>query len=380
MIYFDNAATTFFKPPQVIDCVLNCLNKPSNANRGSHSLAVETTAKISEVRNKVANLVNLKNPLNVVFSQNCTSALNLAILGSVKKRGFHIITDVHEHNSVLRPLFELRQRGIVSLSILAPDRENRLTAQAILNAFTNDTKMVVLSHISNVVGFENDLHSIGSLCRHAGIKFIVDAAQSVGYTKIDMQTMNIDLLAFPAHKGLHGIQGCGCLCFDDGSKPKPIIFGGTGSQSNLLLQPQDSPECFEAGTLNTPAILALGAAIDWHAENAKNNRSQIDLVYNTIKEGLKEIRNVHILSLDNPSGIISFRIGNSSSDRISDILSQQYGIAVRSGLHCAPLCHKFLGTEKIGLVRVSVSGQNTLKEAYIFLNAVEHIVKNLNEN
>lgn len=377
MIYFDNAATTFYKPPQVIDCVLKSLNNPANANRGSHSLSVAATAKITEVRNKVARMVNLSDPLNVAFSQNCTSALNLAILGSVKRRGFHVVTSVHEHNSVLRPLFELRQRGIISLSVLAPDRENKLTAQAVQSAFNKDTRLVVLSHVSNVAGFVNDVASIGAMCRRAGVKLIVDAAQSAGYTDIDMQAMNIDLLAFPAHKGLHGIQGCGCLCFNEESKPKPIIFGGTGTQSNLLLQPKDSPECFEAGTLNTPAILALGAAIDWHAENEKNNHAQIELVANTVKEGLKEIPDVHIMSLKNPSGIVSFRIGDSSSDEISDILSEQYGIAVRSGLHCAPLCHKLLGTEKTGLVRVSVSGQNTLKEAYIFLNAIEHIAKNL---
>lgn len=167
MIYFDNAATTFFKPPQVIDCVLDSLKNPANANRGGHSLSVAATAKITEVRNKVARMVNLSDPLNVAFSQNCTSALNLAILGSVKRRGFHVITSVHEHNSVLRPLFELRQRGIISLSVLAPDRENRLTAQAVQNAFNKDTRLVVLSHVSNVVGFVNDVASIGDLCRRA---------------------------------------------------------------------------------------------------------------------------------------------------------------------------------------------------------------------
>lgn len=187
MIYFDNAATTFFKPPQVIDCVLDSLKNPANANRGGHSLSVAATAKITEVRNKVARMVNLSDPLNVAFSQNCTSALNLAILGSVKRRGFHVITSVHEHNSVLRPLFELRQRGIISLSVLAPDRENRLTAQAVQNAFNKDTRLVVLSHVSNVVGFVNDVASIGDLCRRAGVTFIVDAAQSAGYTEIDMQ-------------------------------------------------------------------------------------------------------------------------------------------------------------------------------------------------
>ena len=199
MIYFDNAATTFFKPPQVIDCVLKSLNNPANANRGSHSLSVAATAQITEVRNKVARMVNLSYPLNVAFSQNCTSALNLAILGSVKRRGFHVVTSVHEHNSVLRPLFELRQRGIISLSVLAPDRENKLTAQAVQSAFNKDTRLVVLSHVSNVAGFVNDVASIGAMCRRAGVKLIVDAAQSAGYTDIDMQAMNIDLLAFPAH-------------------------------------------------------------------------------------------------------------------------------------------------------------------------------------
>ena len=375
MIYLDNAATTLHKPRQVIKAVAQAMDSMGNSARGTHAGALCAARTVYGARVKLALLFGCEAD-HVVFTSNSTEALNIAIAGIICP-GDHVISTDLEHNSVLRPLFELRQRGIISLSVLAPDRENRLTAQAVQNAFNKDTRLVVLSHVSNVVGFVNDVASIGDLCRRAGVTFIVDAAQSAGYTEIDMQRMKIDLLAFPAHKGLHGIQGCGCLCFNEESKPKPIIFGGTGSQSNLLLQPKDSPDCFEAGTLNTPAILALGEAIEWHSENGKNNHAQIELVANTVKEGLKEIPDVHIMSLKNPSGIVSFRIGDSSSDKISDILSEQYGIAVRSGLHCAPLCHKFLGTEKTGLVRVSVSGQNTLKEAYIFLNAIEHIAKNL---
>ena len=368
----------YHKPQSVYEEMMKQLQNAANPGRSGHFPSLRAAEALEGVREKIKRRFNAENA-QVIFTCNCTEALNYAILGWLRKFKnvpSKVICTAYDHNSVLRPVMQLQKKGFISLSVARPE-EGKITAEQIDRLWKKDTWLVCLSHASNVTGTRQDVGEVGRLVRQRNALLLTDCAQSAGYFPLDMQRECVDMAAIGGHKGLHGIQGCGCLCFNEESKPKPIIFGGTGSQSNLLLQPKDSPDCFEAGTLNTPAILALGEAIEWHSENGKNNHAQIELVANTVKEGLKEIPDVHIMSLKNPSGIVSFRIGDSSSDKISDILSEQYGIAVRSGLHCAPLCHKLLGTEKTGLVRVSVSGQNTLKEAYIFLNAIEHIAKNL---
>lgn len=378
MIYFDNAATTYFKPQEVLDAYLTGATKYSvNPNRSFNNLTARLSELILNTRKKAALKVNCKNPLNVVFGLNCTDALNLAILGSVKKRGEHVVTSVLEHNSVLRPLCRLKQRGFIDLTILTPDKNMLVSAEILSKAITPKTTCVVLSHVSNVTGATQNLKEIGEVCKNNDIKFIVDAAQSMGYLPIDMTDANINMVAFPAHKGLHSTVGCGVLCFDDNSKPAPIRYGGTGTQSHLLSQPTDSPEAYESGTLNSPAILALNAAFDWHEANKTKFLNQTQLVQNTIAEGLADIKNVKIYSVQNQSGIITFNIGESDSNAICDILAQNYGIYLRGGLHCSPLCHKYLGTTNTGLVRVSVSGNNTLSQAYIFLNAVQQIAKKM---
>ncbi len=376
MIYFDNAATTFFKPQEVAETVLEAITRYSvNPNRSFNALTTALSEKILSTRRKIAELVRLNNPLNVVFGLNCTDALNLAILGSIRSKGENIVTSALEHNSVMRPLHRLQEKGFIKLNIINPDENLVISAQAVEAAITPNTSIVVLSHVSNVTGATIDAEAIGQVCKKRGVKFLLDAAQSIGYIPVNMEAYNIDLLAFPAHKGLHGIVGCGVLCFKEESAPKPVRFGGTGTQSHLLTQPTESPEAYESGTVNSPAILALGAAIDWWCANKSSMLKQINLVQSTLIEGLSEINGIKIFSAPNNSGIVTFKIKESDSAEVSDLLAKNYGIATRGGLHCAPLAHKFLGTYYSGLIRASVSGQNTLSEAYIFLNAISQLSK-----
>ena len=374
MIYFDNAATTGYKPPEVIQAVNYALTHLSaNPGRSAHRQAIEGSLKMAETREKIAKLVGCPNLDNVVFSLNCTTALNQAILGSVT-RGCHIISSLSEHNSVLRPLFELKRRGIAEVSFLVPDKENKISPLDVQREIKRNTRMVVLGHISNVTGAEQEIEEIGKITKNNKLIFIVDGAQSVGYADVDMQKQNIDLLAFPAHKGLHGIMGLGCLCFKDEAKPTPILYGGTGTDSHLLTQPTTSPECFESGTQNLPAILGLNAAIDWYEKTKTSNAEKRKELAKMLYDGLHTLKKLTVLSYPNfKSGIVSFKIEGIDSMTAADILAEKYEIAVRSGLHCAPLIHKHLGTDKEGLVRASVSAENNRNEVITFLRAIKEI-------
>lgn len=374
MIYFDNAATTGYKPPEVIQAVNYALTHLSaNPGRSAHRQAIEGSLKMAETREKIAKLVGCPNPDNVVFSLNCTTALNQAILGSVT-RGCHIISSLSEHNSVLRPLFELKRRGIAEVSFLVPDKENKISPLDVQREIKRNTRMVVLGHISNVTGAEQEIEEIGKITKNNKLIFIVDGAQSVGYADVNMEKQNIDLLAFPAHKGLHGIMGLGCLCFKDEAKPTPILYGGTGTDSHLLTQPTTSPECFESGTQNLPAILGLNAAIDWYEKTKNSNAEKRKELAKMLYDGLHTLKKVTVLSCPNfKSGIVSFKIEGIDSMTAADILAEKYEIAVRSGLHCAPLIHKHLGTDKEGLVRASVSAENNRNEVITFLRAIKEI-------
>lgn len=378
MIYFDNAATTFFKPQEALDGLKKAVTLlPVNPNRSFNELTNELSEEIFSTRKALADMVGLNNPANVVFGQNCTDALNLAILGGIRVKGSHVITSVLEHNSVLRPLKMLERSGNISLTVLEPDKNMIISPEKVLNALLPATRMVVLAQTSNVLGATQPVAEIGRICRRNGVTFVIDAAQSAGYIPLNMEKDCVDMVALPAHKGLHGIAGLGALCFNEKSKPNPIRLGGTGTQSHMLTQPTDSPEGFESGTVNSPAILALKGALTWWNSNHVEFNEHMKLVMDTIRNGLTNVKRIKVLSVPNDSGIISFEVLGSDSQEIADVLARDYKIATRGGLHCAPLCHNFLGTSRTGLVRISVSGENTQEEAYAFLNAMEQIVKKI---
>ncbi|MDD3831457.1 MAG: aminotransferase class V-fold PLP-dependent enzyme [Clostridia bacterium] len=378
MIYLDNAATTHYKPPEVVSTALECMTTNCfSANRSGHRGAMSVSKKVFDTRTNVAELVNASSSENVVFGLNCTHALNMGILGSVRRNG-HIITTANEHNSIIRPLMELRKRGVVELTLLTPDTNGLISVEQVSKAIKNNTYMVVLGHVNNVTGVTQDIENIGRLLQPYHILFLVDGAQSIGYIPIDMQKQCISILCFPAHKGLHGLQGCGVMCFDNQFKPQSIMYGGTGSDSTNLYQPTTAPEGLEVGTLNAPGVVSLSSAIDWWIKTRRDNLPNIDNMQKLVHAQIAQIDKCRVYSVINHSGIVSFEIDGVDSQTVSQLLDDNYDIATRSGLHCAPLTHKHLLTDKLGLTRISLSGENTMQECYTLLNAIEKIAKESN--
>ncbi len=330
-----------------------------------------------EVREKVREFLNAPKSQNIVFTSNCTEALNLAILGSVKKGG-NVVTTINDHNSVLRPLHYLKNKGEITLNIAQPERDDILTKDDILKYIEPDTYLVCVNHVSNVDGMVADISAIGQLCEKRNIIFLVDGAQSCGHIQIDMQKSNIDMLAIAPHKGLYAAQGVGVLAFSDKIKLKPIKYGGTGTESFSPVQPENSPECYESGTIPTPNILGLGAGVDFVRNNFNNIILKIEDLTTFINFELRKIDNVIVYTHPkNSHGVIGFNILGMESECVGQILNDKFGICVRSGLHCAPLKHTFLNTLKSGIVRVSVSYFNTFSEVIALIKAIKKIA---NEN
>lgn len=374
MIYLDNAATTNYKPREVVDAVTDCLTKyPYNPNRSGNKLSLILQQKLYDTRKKLHLLLNNDSEMHVAFTAGCTSALNLAILGTAQ-RG-HIIITATEHNSVLRPVMQLKKKGYIQVSLAIPDENGDVSAEQIERLIRPDTYLICVSHASNVSGKAQQLAEIGKLAHERNIMLLADCAQSMGYFPLDMAKCHVDMAAVAAHKGLHAMQGVGALVFSERAIPRPINFGGTGSESHLYYQPSTIPDSLESGTLPCPAILAMSAGIDWWVANWKQNRDNVVEMQSTICSGLHQIKGVTVYSQPNKSGIVSFNIGKRDSTEIADLLSEKYDIAVRGGLQCAPLMHKYLGTLDQGVVRASVSCVTTKQECYSLLNAVEMLAK-----
>lgn len=376
MIYFDNSATSGVKPECVIQAAVNTMKHISaNPGRSGHSLSLTAGMLVYATRKKAAQLLGIPDPERIVFTLNCTQALNTAILGSVIGGG-NVVTTALEHNSVLRPLFELQRAGRITVSVVPPNEQGIVTAEALERAVTPRTYLMVVNHISNVTGVVNPIDAIGKLCRKRNIKLLVDGAQSVGYGDIDMIEQNIDLLSVAPHKGLHALQGVGILAMAPGIELKPVLYGGTGTESESVLQPVELPEALESGTLPTPAIAALNAAITHNQKTRAESRRKLRELSAYIVENLLRIPGVTVYTPPNVyTGVIAFNISGIGSMDVGNILSSQYDIAVRGGLHCAPLVHRHLGTLQTGIVRASVNGDNTFGEAEFFLRAVKEIAE-----
>lgn len=373
MIYADNSASTFFKPDCVINAVTNAIRfLPANPGRSGHSLSLKGARLVENTRRKLLDYLGADG--EVIFTANCTDALNLAILGTIE-RG-HVITSVYEHNSVLRPLFHLKRLGRIALTVVAPKRGLTLTVDDFLPAFQRDTVAVVVTHVSNVTGAISPLFKLGELCRSRGVLFIVDGAQSVGYTTVDMKKTNIDMLALAPHKGLHAVQGVGALVVRGGVKLNPIRFGGTGTSSLSLTQPTDFPDGYESGTLPTPAIAGLNSAISWCEKNDLQNKRIMQNLGEYLFEKLSAVAGVKIFQPENAlHGLLSFSVPSLPSDYITEILSNEYDICARGGIHCAPLTHRFLSSEKTGLTRLSLGIDNTTTQIDYIASAIAEITK-----
>lgn len=372
-VYLDNAATTCKKPEAVYAKVEEAIKRYSaNPGRAGHKKSVETNREIFCVREKISDFFNLKKPMNVAFTANATESLNFAIKGSIKDNT-HVITTNFEHNSVLRPLNFLRDTKNVKITYI--NRYDELEKN-----ITKETKVVVINHISNVNGTIQDIQKIGEICKKYNLIFILDASQSAGLKKIDMQKNNIDILCGTGHKGLMGIQGIGYICIKDEKRIKPILEGGTGSFSKMERQPLEMPEMLEAGTLNTPGILSLGAGIDFINEIGIENieKHEKKLTEYFIEE-LKKIKKIKLYTsyTEEQGNVFGINIDGCESSDLAAILDEEFGIMVRAGFHCAPRAHKTIGSYETGVVRFSLGYFNTKKEIDYTIDSIKQIIKNL---
>ena len=378
MIYLDNGATTFPKPKVVTDKIMECyLGYAGNPGRSGHKLAMKMDLEIYETREKICKLINGTEVLNVIFTFNATDSLNLAIKG-VLEEGDHVITTSMEHNSVLRPLNQLRKDGKIELSIVYADEKGYIDPQKIFEALTPNTKMIVTTHMSNVFGTIVDIKAIGDFCKENNILYLVDASQSIGVLDIDVQEMNIDLLAFPGHKALFGPMGTGALYIKEGIIVKPLKEGGTGSYSYSIDQPDLYPDSLESGTPNGVGIIALGKGIDFINEfGLENIRNHEMSLKNHFIELLKDNEDVILYgTLDDRQGaVVSLNVKDMDSSEISYILSDEFDIYTRPGFHCAPLAHKTMGTEELGAIRFSFGYYNTLEEIEKTVEALLNIIE-----
>lgn len=368
MIYFDNAATGGFKIRAATDAAQTVMKYLSaNPGRSGHRLSVAGAGIVHSARQVLADFFGAQEE-RVIFTKNCTEALNLAIFGTLKKGG-HVITTVYEHNSVLRPLNFLKSQGLIQLDVVSPEPD---IVTAIENKIKDDTYLVVMTAVSNVTGEELPVMDVAYLCEKKGILFIVDGAQGGGHVELSVSD-GISMLALAGHKGLGGIMGSGALILSDNTDVSPLIHGGTGSESFNLLQPESYPERLEAGTLNLPAIAALSEGAKFVKDNLSTFSEHLIRATDYMISALKSIKNTMVYSRPNRSGIVAFKLLNMPSALVSDLLSSEYDVAVRGGYHCAPLMHVHLGSADDGLVRASLAVQNSTRETAHFIRAVKDL-------
>ena len=380
MIYLDNAATTMKKPQCVIDAVVNAMTHMGNAGRGANEASLDASRIVYDTREKISDLFNLKNPSRVAFTCNSTESLNIAIKGVLTNKD-HAITTALEHNSVLRPLYELEREGM-ELSIVPCDENGNINYDDFENLIQNNTKAIVCTHASNLVGNVLDIKKIGQIAKKHNLVFIVDASQSAGVFPIDMEDMNIDILCFTGHKGLLGPQGTGGLCVREGVNVRPLKVGGSGINTFAKTKPEEMPTILEAGTLNGHALAGLNAALDYLKEEGIENiqKREEELMFR-FYNGIKDIKNIKIYgNFENKrAAIVAFNVGDMDSAAFSDELSLYYNISTRPGAHCAPLMHKAMNTVEQGAVRFSFSHYNTEEEIDTAINAVKEIAASYNE-
>ena len=363
MIYLDNAATTLHKPPEVAEAVKNAILTAGNAARGAHGASLSASRMVFETRSRLAALFGCPRADHVVFTANSTEALNIAIYGLISA-GDHVISTDLEHNSVLRPLYDMQTRG-AAVDFVRADRPN--------------TKAVVCTHASNLTGNPLDIARIGAMAHAHGALLVVDASQTAGAAPIDMQKMGIDVLCFTGHKGLMGPQGTGGLCIRPGVELRPLLRGGTGVHSYDREQPQEYPARLEAGTLNGHGLAGLHAALDFILrQGAESIGARERQLMRRFYEGVRGIPGVTVygdFTAPERAAIVTLNIRDYDSAEIADILAEDYGIATRAGAHCAPRMHEALGTVQQGAVRFSFSFFNTEEEADAAVSAVRELAE-----
>lgn len=377
MIYFDNAATTRVKPKQVIDAVVQAMNTMGNSGRGVHDASLDASRLIFDTRCKLAEFFGAENPKQIAFTCNSTESLNIALKGTLGP-GDHVISTELEHNSVLRPLYELQAQG-TEVTFVKSSRTGTLNYDDFEKNIRPHTKAIVCTHGSNLTGNLVDIQRVGDIARDHGLLFIVDASQTAGVFPIDVQKMHIDILCFTGHKSMLGPQGTGGIYVKDGLTVRPLKSGGSGVQTYLKHHPLEMPTALEAGTLNGHGIAGLRAAVDYLNETGIDEiRRKEQALMRQFYEGVKDIHNIRIYG-DFTTGdrcpIVALNLGDYDSSQVSDELFVTYGICTRPGAHCAPLMHYALGTERQGAVRFSFSHFNTEAEVDAAIAAMRELTE-----
>lgn len=376
MIYLDNAATSFHKPEEVYSAVGKAMRSYSaNPGRSGHRLSMSAAEQVFEAREVLNDFFCGFGSEYVSFTQNCTQALNMAIKGIVNK-GDHILISCFEHNSVARPVYSLATEGVAEFSVFDVYDDENKTLQAFESSFRKNTRLCVVTAVSNVFGRILPIEKLSAIAHSKGALFFVDGAQAAGVLPLNMKKQGIDCLCVPGHKGLLGPMGTGAVLHKN-LDFKPILLGGTGTASFDLNQPKAYPERLESGTLNVPGICGLRAGVEYVKRQGLDYISSVEgSLAEYAFEGLKSIKNIELYSKKFNSSfiapVISFNVKNLHSEQVSDLLNDG-GVAVRGGYHCAGLAHKYMGTQRNGAVRISPSFFNSKKDINILLNLTEKI-------
>ena len=368
MIYLDNAATSFPKPRETVRAMAAALeNCGANPGRAGHALSLAAGRIVERCRESTAQMLGETDASRVAFCLNATDALNMAIHGVVRT-GDHVISTLLEHNSVLRPLSELSRSGVITLTLVPPDAQGQIRAEDIERAMLPRTRLVVMTHMSNVLGTLQDVQAVGRVCQRRGVLLLLDCAQTAGHVPLAPKTWGCDLLAMPGHKGLLGPHGTGVLWVRAGVNVAPLRQGGTGSASESMFQPRMMPDCLESGTLNLPGIAGLAAGMNEALVYMDETHAHIVHLCDMLRAELLNMRGVRVYTRPGAS-LVSFNVDGVGSQETAAMLNRA-GIAVRGGLHCAPGVHRFLGTLDVGAVRVSPGIYNMREDMTALARAV----------
>lgn len=377
MIYMDNAATTMHKPQKVVEAVVAAMGSMGNAGRGAHVASLDASRTIYGTRARLAEFFHAENAKQIVFTANSTESLNIAIKGLLEK-GDHVITTEMEHNSVLRPLYEMESKG-VELTIIPANKQGMICYDDFEKEIKENTKAIICTNASNLTGNMIDVKRVGEIAKAHNVLFVVDASQTAGVYPIDVQDMKIDILCFTGHKGLLGPQGTGGMYVKSGLRLRPLKCGGSGVDTYNKHHPEEMPTALEAGTLNGHSIAGLGAGVEYIEEQGIDTIREKELAfmwkfYNAVKQ-IPEVKIYGDFENEKRCPIVTLNIGDYDSSEVSDELLMTYDISTRPGAHCAPLMHKALGTVEQGAVRFSFSHFNTEEEVDIAIRAIQELAK-----
>ena len=378
MIYLDHAATSFPKPYAVTREILTCMTQyGGNPGRSGHALSLAASKKIFECRMLAADCFGVDDPARVFFTMNTTQGLNTVIKGTLRQ-GDHVLISDLEHNAVYRPIVKLAEEGRITYDIFSTmignvHRSASDICAGIARLCRPETRMVIATCASNICSATLPIAEIGSFCHGRGILFVADGAQAAGHIPLAVDSLALDALCLPGHKGLYGPQGSGLVILGKDFLPEPLCEGGNGVDSLSGFMPLESPECYEAGTMPTPAIAGLGEGLKWvMARGVESIHAHEIALYHRLRESLGNLSGVTMYAPMYEGAVLSFNVEGMPSERVAGMLNER-GICVRGGYHCTALGHKTLGTPDGGAVRVSFGANNTPHEVDALVDAVAKI-------